>query len=121
MEVDSVFSVADVMDVDSNIGAGLLVGRVPGRNGGRYIIDSTFLVSIREQYGCTAQLFAKIAGWGKANQSYLENPDEKKVNLKTLLKLYFTFGILEGIKHDTAYFLNRNNNGKDTKTAGKSN
>lgn len=103
------FSVVVVMDAVKDVGMSLLVRVIEGRKG-RFLIDTGFLVSVRKRYGCSAQLFAKIGGWKKAHQSFLEHPGEKKVNLKTLLKLYYTLGILEGTKNDTTYFLNKKTN-----------
>ena len=92
---------------------------VKRRKGGVFIIDCVLLKECRERYGCPANLFAKLAGWKKAWQSYLEKLEERQVNLKTLLKIHYTLGVLEGLKNDTAYFLNKNSTPKPRENKGE--
>ena len=86
-----------------------MVSVVKKRKGGVFIIDCVKLKTHRQQYGCSADLLAKLGGWKKSWQSYLEKLEERQVNLETILKIYHTLGLMEGLEKDTAYFLNRSN------------
>jgi hypothetical protein len=75
----------------------LLIRVIRGRKGGRFVIDTTIINQARDRYQCSSLLFAKYAGWGVSRQSQLEcvsGGKEKKVNLKTLLRIYYAFGMM---------------------------
>lgn len=69
---------------------------ITGRNGSKFDFNPEVFKDLIKKANMKSKDFGKLCGWGTTQQSYVESATT--IQLKTMLKIYYAFGIIEGRK-----------------------
>lgn len=79
----------------------------------KFEFEGLEIMRLRETFGVSQNCFAELASRAKTWSTVIEKPGIHKVQFRTMLRICYTFGILEGIKKTRTFFNKRENRNGD--------